>query len=122
MAALNASGRTVTLKGGPVTVKYTVDRLIEIEDRFGSLPAGGEAVDTRSASAGRFLLWIGTGKEVGTGAPITEDTVGPLMDGVPLRKILGVINDAIRDALSGDDDEEAGPTKEATAPTPGPTS
>lgn len=123
MAALNASGRTVTLKGGPVTLVFTTDRLIEVENRFGSIAAAERVITDKPTTAARYFLWIGSGRQVGTGAEIPESEVGPLMDGTRTPRILNAVTEAINDALRDDEPPtESGPTTEATAATPGPTS
>lgn len=112
MGSINASGHTVTLADGPHQVRFTVNRLIAVEEYFGSFAALAPASETRPVATLRTLLCIGIG-----GA--TEESVGDLMDGgMPMGPLSEVVGEALADAV-GSTTGEAAPV---VGPTPGSTS
>ena len=59
------------------TLKYDLNAMAELEDRYGSVDAAFEMLDKNSIKAIRFILWAGLIHE----APeLTEQQVGSLID------------------------------------------
>lgn len=121
MAGVNAPGRTITLPGGPINIRFSINRLIAVEERYGSLAAAQDAIVLTPATSTRFLMWVGSGSEG------TEEQVGDRIDGAPLPELMSELRKAFSEAIGGGDEldpegEAADPTNEGTAPSLGPTS
>ena len=52
--------KTITLSDGVEReVRYTLNAMAELEDRYGSVQAAFEKLDEGSIKAARFVLWAG---------------------------------------------------------------
>jgi hypothetical protein len=104
MSALNGAGKVVELLDGPIVVKFDVNRLIEIEEEYGSLPLlfaaleGGPMVKTI-----RFLLWVALDRQV----PLKD--VGARMAGQPVQQLAEPIIAALGEAVGASPDAEPAP-------------
>lgn len=74
-------------------IKFTLNAMAEMEERYGSVEAAFEALDKGSIKASRFVLWTGL---MHTG--LTEEQVGELID---IQCIKGIM-EKVSDALSND--------------------
>ncbi len=117
MAKLNAPGRTLTIDGEPVNVLFTVNRLIAVEEKYGSLEEAGKTMGTDPLKAGRFLLWIGTGK-----VTETEEEFGDLDIQPGLAAAIELVSQAFMESVGAAGTVAVDPTQPATGPIPGPTS
>lgn len=76
--------KTITLNDGVEReIRFTLNALAELEDKFGSVDAAFAELDKGSVKAVRFVLWAGLSD---TDEGLTEQQVGRLID-------LGLIND-----------------------------
>lgn len=84
----------VTLSDGmPRDIKFTLNVLADIEDKFGSVDAGFELLDKGNMKAVRFILWAGL---VGGGNEITEHEVGNLIDLQYLKDLMEQMGTAMK--------------------------
>lgn len=95
--------KTITLTDGVEReIRYTLNAMAEMEDKFGSVQAAFEALDKGSMKAIRFILWAGLMHNEED--PLTEQQVGNLIDINYLTKLNEAMADALSDdALVGDD-------------------
>lgn len=81
MANLNkARAKTthITLSDGVEReLKFTLNAMAEMEDRYGSVDAAFKALESNSMKAVRFILWTGL---MHTDEGLTEQQVGALID------------------------------------------
>ena len=69
---------TVVLRDGKQrTIRYDLNAMAEMEDRYGSVDKAFEALDSNSIKAVRFMLWAGLIHE---DPDLTEKQVGGLID------------------------------------------
>lgn len=85
--------KTITLTDGVEReVRFTLNAMAELEDKFGSVDAAFEEMDKGSIKAIRFVLWAGLME----GSPeLTERQVGSLIDMQYLNSIMDTMTDAI---------------------------
>ena len=81
MANLNEARAKVThiklTDGVEREIRYTLNAMAEMEDRYGSVEAAFKALEANSMKAVRFFLWVGLmHNEEG----LTEQQVGALID------------------------------------------
>lgn len=123
MAALNASGVRVELRGGAMQLVWDMNSLIEIEDVYGSLDGFEVALRAKPFRAIRFAVWTaGTWLGDPADAPKSEAEVGERMDLKAMAGMSDAVADALLQAIGLDDGEvaeSADPTKAAAA-TPSP--
>ena len=74
-------------------IKFTLNAMAEMEDRYGSVEAAFEALDNGSIKASRFVLWTGLMHE-----GLTEEQVGELIDIQTIKDIM----DKVAVALNND--------------------
>lgn len=68
----------ITLTDGKErTLRFTLNAMAELEERYGSVEAAFEALDKGSIKAVRFILWAGLMHE---DESLTEQQVGNLID------------------------------------------
>ena len=87
----------VKSKSTPITLsdgverelKFTLNALAEMEDRYGSVDAAFKALDNGSIKAVRFVLWAGL---MHTDENLTERQVGNLIDTQCMAKIMEQLN------------------------------
>lgn len=107
MAKLNevkAKDVKLTLSDGVErTVKFDLNALAELEDRYGTVDAAFEALDSNSIKAVRFVLWAGLVHE---DSELTEQKVGSLIDIKYLQELMGTLGEAMASDLPSDEQSE----------------
>lgn len=78
------------------TLKYDLNALAEMEDKYGSVDAAFAALDTNSIKAVRFVLWAGLIHE---DENLTERQVGSLIDLRYLNDLMGTLGEAFTEDL-----------------------
>jgi len=114
---VNGSGVVLVLGDGqPHEIRFTNNRLIDVEENFGSFDAMRVALDIQPVKTARYLLWIATGKAT------TLEATGELMDGVGSREIVTALTTAFDKAFgvaaSAAAADEPDPTPGPQGPTP----
>lgn len=85
--------KTITLNDGVEReLKFTLNAMAELEDRYGSVQAAFEALDNNSVKAARCILWAGL---LHTEEGLTEMQVGNLLDVKSLQSIMASMSDAL---------------------------
>lgn len=83
----------VTLSDGVErTLKYTLNAMAELEDKYGSVAEAFKKLDEGSFKAIRFILWVGL---VHGDPSLTEQTVGNLIDMQYMSEFMNNIGDAL---------------------------
>ena len=99
MSSLNnvkARSATITLCDGVAReLKFTLNALAEMEDRYGSVEAAFKAMEANSIKAVRFVIWTGL---LHTEEGLTEQQVGNLID----MQCMDTIMNDLQAALSSD--------------------
>ena len=72
-------------------LKFDLNAMAELEDRYGSVDAAFAELDKNSIKAVRFILWAGLIHE---DPELTEKQVGSLIDIPYLQSIMGTLNKA----------------------------
>lgn len=71
--------KTITLNDGVEReIRFTLNAMAELEERYGSVDAAFKALDSGSIKAARCVLWAGMLDTSDT--PLTEQQVGKLID------------------------------------------
>lgn len=100
MANLNEVRRKavkITLSDGiERELKYTLNALAELEDKYGSVDKAFKALDTGSIKAVRFVLWAGM---IHIEPPLTERQVGNLIDIQQMEEMMGLLNTAMAEDM-----------------------
>lgn len=92
--------KTITLSDGiEREVRFTLNAMAEIEERYGSVQAAFDALENNSVKAARCILWAGL---LHSDEGLTEQQVGNLID---ISNMSGLMN-SMTDAL-GEDSAEA---------------
>ena len=82
----------ITLSDGVErTLRYDLNALAEMEDRYGSVGAALKALENNSIKAVRFVLWAGLIHEE---PGLTEQKVGSLIDMKLIQELVGSVGDA----------------------------
>lgn len=85
---------TIVLSDGKERhLKYTLNALVEIEDKYGTVDAGFELLDKGSIKAARFILWAGLIHE---DPELTEVEVGSLMDMAYMQELMQTMGSAMK--------------------------
>lgn len=85
--------KTITLNDGVEReVRFTLNAMAELEDRYGSVNAAFEALEQNSVKAARFILWAGL---MHSDENLTEKQVGDLIDINYLQNIMDTMSDAL---------------------------
>ena len=88
--------KTITLSDGVEReVRFTLNAMAELEDRYGSVEDAFKALDAGSIKAARFILWAGL---MHSDEGLTEQQVGNLID----MKLLQDLMDTMAGALTED--------------------
>lgn len=74
-------------------VKFTLNAMAEMEDRYGSVDKAFEALDANSMKAVRFVLWCGL---MHTDENLTEQQVGNLIDVRIMHELMEQLGDAFK--------------------------
>jgi hypothetical protein len=73
------------------TIKFTLNALAELEDRYGSVDEAFKQLDNNSIKAVRCILWAGLIHE---DPELTEQQVGNLIDIQYMQELMASLNDA----------------------------
>lgn len=79
------------LDGVERTLRYDLNAMAELEDRYGSVDAAFEAMDKNSIKAVRCVLWAGLIHE---DPGLTEQKVGSLIDMKYLQELMSSVGQA----------------------------
>lgn len=84
--------KTITLLDGVErTIKFDLNAMAELEDKYGSVDAAFEMLDKNSIKALRFILWAGLVHE---DENLTERQVGSLIDMQYMSELMETLGDA----------------------------
>ena len=75
-------------------IKFTLNAMAEMEDKYGSVEAAFEALDKGSIKAARFVLWTGL-----MHAGLSEQQVGELIDVQCLSDIMSKVEEAFNNDM-----------------------
>lgn len=85
--------KTITLNDGVEReVRFTLNAMAELEERYGSVDAAFKALDSGSIKATRFILWAGL---MEAQPDLTEQQVGSLIDVQLMKDIMEDISSAL---------------------------
>lgn len=105
LADVKAKDVKLTLNDGVErTLKFDLNAMAEMEDRYGSVDAAFEMLDKNSIKAVRFILWAGL---IHADPSLTEQQVGSLIDVKYLQELMGTLGTAFKTDMPV---EEAGNT------------
>ena len=96
---IDAKAKTtkITLNDGVEReLRFTLNAMAEMEDRYGSVDAAFEALDSNSIKAVRFVLWAGL---MHTDEGLTEKQVGNLIDIQLMNEIMSTMSEAMQSDL-----------------------
>ena len=97
VSAVKRKDTSITLSDGVERhLKFDLNALAEIEDKFGTVDAGFEELDKGSIKAVRFILWAGLVHE---DENLTEQKVGSLIDIQYLQEIMNSMGSAMQNDL-----------------------
>lgn len=88
------------LDGVERVLRYDLNAMAELEDRYGSVDAAFEAMDNGSIKAIRFVLWAGLIHE---DASLTEQQVGSLIDMPYLQDLMKYVGQAFGNDMPNQD-------------------
>lgn len=91
-------------------LRFTLNAMAELEDKYGSVEAAFTALEGNSIKALRFILWVGL---VSNDPTITEQQVGDLIDLQYMKELMDSLGDAFGSDLPK---EEATPQVEEADP------
>lgn len=85
--------KTITLNDGVEReIRFTLNAMAELEERYGSVDAAFKALDSGSIKAARFVLWAGL---MEAQPDLTEKQVGSLIDVQLMHDIMETVSNAI---------------------------
>ena len=85
--------QTITLRDGVQReLRFTLNAMAELEDKYGSVDKAFEELDKSSFKAIRFILWAGLTDSDPT---LTEQTVGSLIDITELKNLMKVLTESM---------------------------
>lgn len=94
----------ITLSDGVErTIKFDLNAMAELEDKYGSVEAAFELLDKNSIKALRFILWAGLIHE---DESLTEKQVGSLIDMRYMQEIMGTLGSAFEADMPTEDKVE----------------
>ena len=73
-------------------MRFTLNAMAEMEDRYGSVEKAFEALEANSIKAVRFVIWAGL---LDSGEGLTEQQVGSLIDVQCMENIIASIHTAM---------------------------
>lgn len=113
VSAVKRKDTSITLSDGVERhLKFDLNALAEIEDKFGTVDAGFEELDKGSIKAVRFILWAGLVHE---DENLTERQVGSLIDIQYLQDIMQSMGDAMQKDLPESANANAGAAAKVVA-------
>ena len=87
----------ITLSDGVErSIKFDLNAMAELEDKYGTVDAAFEALDNSSIKALRFILWAGL---VHGDESLTEKHVGSLIDMSNISSIMSTVGEAFNNDL-----------------------
>ena len=94
--------KTITLNDGVEReIRFTLNAMAELEDRYGSVDAAFKALDSGSIKAARCVLWAGL---LFNDETLTEQQVGNLIDINLMNKLMEDLGQALGDDMPADDE------------------
>lgn len=106
--------KTITLNDGVEReIRFTLNAMAELEDRYGTVDAAFKALDSGSIKAARCILWAGmldTSED-----PLTEQQVGKLIDLDCMNRIMEDLGNALGEDMP--DEKSTGNLKVVEAST-----
>ena len=100
--------KTITLNDGVEReIRFTLNAMAELEDRYGTVDAAFSALDAGSIKAARCILWAGMLDT--TDEPLTEQQVGKLIDIACMNHIMEDLGSALGEDMP--DENSAGNLK-----------
>lgn len=94
--------KTITLNDGVEReIRFTLNAMAELEDRYGSVDAAFKALDSGSIKAARCVLWAGL---LDSDETLTEQQVGKLIDIQLMNKIMEDLGDALSEDMPAKDE------------------
>lgn len=115
MANVNhMKGKAVPIKlsdGKERTLKYTLNALAELEERYGTVEEAFKKLESNSIKAVRCILWAGLmhDKDPNTGRSLTEDEVGELLDVAYMQELMETMSVAMNSDLPNDESDHRKP-------------
>lgn len=95
--------KTITLNDGVEReIRFTLNAMAELEDRYGSVDAAFKALDAGSIKAARCVLWAGL---LETEEGLTEQQVGKLIDIDCMNQIMENLAKALGEDMPEDDNK-----------------
>ena len=99
--------QTITLRDGVQReLRFTLNAMAELEDKYGSVDKAFEVLDSGSFKAIRFILWAGL---VDNDAALTEQKVGSLIDMTELSNIMQALTKSMGADMPEQSEEQALP-------------
>ena len=96
--------KTITLNDGVEReIRFTLNAMAELEDRYGSVDAAFKALDSGSIKAARCVLWAGL---LDSDESLTEQQVGKLIDIQLMNRIMEDLGNALSEDMPSDDNKE----------------
>lgn len=96
---------SITLSDGVEReLKFTLNALAEMEDRYGTVDAAFKALEANSIKAVRFVLWAGM---LHTEEGLTEQQVGNLIDIQCMEDIMSSIGTAMKNDMPEEGNDKA---------------
>ena len=96
--------KTITLNDGVEReIKFTLNAMADMEDKYGSIDNAFKALDEGSIKAARFILWAGLSH---TDENLTEQQVGKLIDMDCLQDIFEKMSEALGEDMPQKNDGE----------------
>lgn len=87
--------KTITLSDGVEReIRFTLNAMAELEDRYGSVQAAFEALDNNSIKAVRCVLWAGL---MHSDENLTEQQVGNLIDMAYIQQLMMTMSEALEE-------------------------
>jgi hypothetical protein len=101
--------KDVKSKGTPITLgdgverklRFTLNALAELEDRYGSVDDAFDALENGSIKAIRFVLWAGL---LHSDEGLTEQQVGNLIDTECIKEIMQTLGTSLRSDMPDNGD------------------
>ena len=113
VSAVKRKDTSITLSDGVERhLKFDLNALAEIEDKFGTVDAGFEELDKGSIKAVRLILWAGLVHE---DESLTEQRVGSLIDIQYLQSIMQSMGDAMQKDMPESANANAGAAAKVVA-------
>lgn len=98
--------KTITLNDGVEReIRFTLNAMAELEERYGSVDAAFNALNAGSIKAARCVLWAGMLDT--SDNPLTEQQVGKLIDIDCMNQIMERLGNALGEDMPSEENQEA---------------